>query len=471
MKVQTRHCLAAALGLGILGAASAAQEEGLPVVTFQPRMGEPVRGLTAAQMQRFLDGRTEFDTILTIADGLGPVFNDSSCSQCHSNPTSGGASGTDVTRFGKAAAGPVPFDPLASLGGSLLQADTIDPVNCQEVVPPQADVVIKRITPHTFGAGLLEAVPDAQIQFNANNPHPSLPQAGVPRPVQPVEGGPVRLGRFGWKGGVATVLTFSADASLNEQGLTNRFFPTENAPNGNLATLAICDTVPDPEDFFDPVTGRSRIDRQTDFQRFLAPPPQTPRSGMTGEAIFDSVGCNACHRASFTTGFVGEVALSNQLIRPYGDFLLHDMGALGDGIVDGIATEKRMMTRALWGIAGRDTLLHDGRVTGGTFAGNIDAAVQEHGGDAAFSRASYNALSGTDRAALAAFLQSLGRAEFDFENDGDVDEFDWFFLEPEFTGPGGAITPDDVGAIADVDQDGDFDLRDWGVLQEAFTGQ
>jgi CxxC motif-containing protein (DUF1111 family) len=435
-------------------------------------MGEPVRGLTPPELQRFEDGRAEFVDVLTVADGLGPIFNDSGCSQCHALPAPGGFSAESVTRFGRAATRFAPFDGLEGLGGTLLQDQSIDPANCSEVVPSEADVAILRITPHTFGAGLLEAVPDAAIQALADAPHPSLRQAGIPRPVQPVEGGAARLGRFGWKGGVATVLTFSADASLNEQGLSNRFFPVENAPNGDQAALAACDSVADPEDPIDPVTGLSRIDRQTDFQRYLAPPPQTPKSGMTGEAVFEAAGCAACHVASFTTGTVAEGALSAHAITPYGDFLLHDMGALGDGIVDGIASERLMMTRALWGVGQRQALLHDGRATGGAFGAIVDQAVLHHDGDAAFSRAAYQVLSTGDRAALAAFLRSLGCAEFDEDDDGDVDLFDVFFLSSDFGGPLAApIGADDHGALADVDQDADFDLHDWLVLQQAFTGQ
>ena len=72
---------------------------------------------------------------------------------------------------------------------------------------------------------------------------------------------------------------------------------------------------------------------------------------------------------------------------------------------------------------------------------------------------------------IADFMRSLGRAEFDFENDNDLDEFDYFFIFPDFQGPGTAYTPDDAAAISDVDCDGDFDMRDWAVLQQAYTGQ
>lgn len=458
-----------ASALVALSSAAAGQQ-----AQFQPRMGEPLPGLTASELNRFLLGRAEFDHVLSEAEGLGPIFNDSSCGQCHSTPAIGGSATTRVTRFGKAADGPNPFDPLASLGGSLLQKSLIagaDP-SCEEVVPPEADVVIERVTPICFGSGLLEAIPDADIVANETTPpHGSV--AGAVRMVAPVEGGPARPGRMGWKGGVATVLTFSADASVNELGLTNRFFTAENAPNGDPAKLLLCDTVSDPEDGPDGF-GFDRIDRQTDFQRFLAPPPQTPRSGMTGETLFDQVGCTACHIPDFTTGTAPEAALSGVDIKPYGDFLLHDMGTLGDGIVDGPATENVMMTRALWGVGYRESLLHDGRSTGGSFQDNVDDAVAWHDGEAAFSRDAYQALDPVDQALIGKFLQSLGRPEFDIDGaNNTVDIFDFFFLEEHFNGPAPAVphTPDDDGALADVDQDGDYDLQDALVLQRAFTGQ
>ncbi|MEM7309067.1 MAG: di-heme oxidoredictase family protein [Planctomycetota bacterium] len=466
-----RQAILIAAGFAFGGAAFAQQ------IDFQLRMGEPLRGLSPAQTTAFLNGRTEFDTVLTIADGLGPIFNDSSCSQCHSSPDIGGFSTTFVTRFGKAAVGGSPFDPLDSQGGSLLQEDGIGGP-CIEIVPAEADVVVSRTTPHIFGSGLLEAIVDQDIIDLENTPpHGSV--SGFAHMVAPIEGGPMRPGRMGWKGGVATLFTFSADASLNEMGLTSPFFPNENAPNGDASLLgppSNCDTVADPED-----PTLDRINRQTDFQLFLAPPPQTPKSGMLGESLFNAVGCNACHVESFTTAGHSEGVLNGHVIRPYSDFLLHDMGldalsggdGCGDGIVEGMATEQEMLTRALWGLGQRGGFLHDGRATGGTFADNIDAAVQDHGGEAAFSRTAYNALTPTEKGQLHDFLASLGRAEFDEDNNNTVDVFDWFFLSSDFTGPTPTtpILPDDHGAVADVDQDADFDMVDFLVMQRAFTGQ
>ena len=105
--------LTVAGGLLLTGVASAQVGD----VQIQPAMGDPLPGLTPAQLDRFQKGEVEFQHILSAGEGLGPIFNDTGCAQCHSTPRAGGGSDITVTRFG--AKGP-PFDPLASLGGSLL---------------------------------------------------------------------------------------------------------------------------------------------------------------------------------------------------------------------------------------------------------------------------------------------------------------------------------------------------------------
>ena len=436
----------------------------------QLRMGEPVHGLSAAELNRFALGKTQFKRQFNTADGLGPIFNDDSCATCHSTPAIGGASNKFVTRFGKAANGPNPFDSLDSLGGSLLQVQAIDP-NVQEFVPPQADVTASRVTPSAIGAGLVQAIPDATLLALAANP-PSPNVSGIAHMVTKAEDplGPQVVGRFGWKAQVATMLTFSGDAGLNEMGITNHLVPTEQAPNGNGALLAVFDTVADPED--NAPVGQRIIDRWDDFQRFLAAPPQWPPQGtMAGEVLFNQVGCADCHVSTFVTGAAPEAALSGKVIHPYSDFLLHDMGSLGDGIVQGQGTEKEMRTSSLWGVRFRNVLLHDGRANSGTFTQLVNSAVAFHDGEAAASRNAYQALSGADQAKVVAFLDSLGRLEFDAEGDNDRDDIDWFFLKPLFTGPAaGGFTVDSPNAIGDSDLDGDFDLADFGRFQRGFTG-
>lgn len=448
----------------------------------QPRMGDPVQGLSGTELARFFAGKSEgFEFQFPIAAGLGPIFNDVNCSGCHNQPASGGAGSKSVTRFGIAATMTTPFDPLdgtgpsgLSLGGSLQQSESIG-AGCEEVVPVEADFTIQRRTSSVFGAGLVESIDDADILIREANP-PAAWISGRVHWVQPPEGpAGLRAGRFGWKAQEATAMGFSSGASLNEQGITNDFAMVENAPNGNAAALAACDTVAEPEDVPDGF-GFRRIDRMTDFQRFTAPPPQTPKSGMSGEALFVSVGCADCHVASaYTTNAVAEAALSNKQIKPYSDFLLHDIGT-GDGVVQGGATGEEFRTVPLWGLRPRigGGMLHDGRGfdnNNPSDDNHLLLTIDMHENEAAPSRVAFQALAGADRQRVLQFLKSLGQLEFDYEGDHDVDSLDWFFLDFDglFSGPGAFYDADDPAAVADLDQDGDFDLVDFGWMQRATT--
>lgn len=429
----------------------------------QPKMGAPLSGLSPLELQRFETGRTDFGSVLDVASGLGPIFNQISCANCHNNPV-GGPGGTTVTRFGYDD-GKGSFDPLSAIGGSLLQAGAIDPA-VQEVIPPLANITAQRVTPSVLGAGLVEAIDDADLLANELNP-PSANVSGKAHMVTPLETptGPQRVGRMGWKAQIATVLSFAGDAAQNEMGLTNRLIPTENAPNGNAALLAAWDNVADPEDGPD-ANGFDFIDRITHFQRYLAAPPQTPKSGMAGEAIFDSVGCTDCHVASWTTRNdpALEVAIRNQTIRPYSDFLLHDVGLVSDFIADGQATQQEIRTPSLWGVRNRDPLWHDGRVAGGTLetrmlaSGNIIDLHAVFGSEARPSALAFQALPAADQLAVVAFLDSLGRAEFDGNGDNILDQVDiaGFLLAMA----GGPYTPDDLESVYDIDQNGWVDSID-----------
>lgn len=493
--------LLAATALMVFAAPSAA---GDGPIQAQPKMGEPLLGLNQGQLNRFLVGKDAFTRVLLVEEGRGPVFNQDSCASCHNNPI-GGSGGQTVFRFGTTTKGGG-FDPLADLGGSLLQALAIEDA-CAEEIPPEATIIAERLTPSTLGLGLVEAIPDADLLANETNP-PVNPVSGVAEVsgrahiVEAFEApGVPRVGRMGWKAQVPTLLTFTADAANNEMGLTNRFLPNEQDPNGiNPPDLADCDSVPD-DPYEDNVslgngTNREFIDVVTDFQRFLAPPPQTPKSGMTGEAIFVNIGCGDCHRPQFTTadGPPLEPALRNQEIHPYSDYLLHDMGLLGDGIVQGDASGLEMRTMPLRGLRVRDPLVHDARVAGGFFEDRITAAVEWHAvfgsearpaalrflhglpgtigapGTPETYEADLGGLDDDDRAAVVTFLDSLGRAEFDHDGDNDRDAADFIdFLACSLIDA--FITPDDACAVHDVDQDGDVDADDLNVLVAVYEGQ
>ncbi|MEE2912353.1 MAG: di-heme oxidoredictase family protein, partial [Planctomycetota bacterium] len=345
--------------------------------TPQERPGEPLSTLSEELLLRFERGKIAFEEDLGVKNGLGPIFNQTSCASCHNNPVGGPGTQT-VTRFG-AIDKKGGFDPLNNLGGSLLQAQAIDDA-VAESVPVEANVTSLRVTNGILAYGLVEAISDKDLLENRDSQPEG--QRGEAHMVSTFEDptAPLQVGRFGWKAQVATVLTFSADAAQNEMGLSNRFIPFDNAQNGNIKLLAKYDSVADPEDITDEF-GFDFIDRVTDFQRFLAPPPQTPKFGMTGENIFNVIGCNVCHTPSFTTTNDSniETPLRNVPIRPYSDFLLHDMGLAGDGIVQGDGGGRELKTPPLWGIAYRDPLWHDGRFSAGTFESRIENAIEEHG--------------------------------------------------------------------------------------------
>jgi len=436
----------------------------------QPKAGAPLVGLTAIELDRFFQGRALYQHDFTAAEGLGPIFNKESCADCHVNPLGGWGTIT-VTRFGFADKDF--YDDLSWLGGPLRQAGAIS-VACEEIIPPEANVIATRVTNSSMAFGMIEAIADADIQANADPDDLDADLvSGRARIVEPAESpGTQRVGRFGWKAQVATVLTFSADALHNEIGITNRFFTTENAPNGDLVQLAECDDVPDIEDITDG-EGFDFIDRVTDFQRFLGPPPQTPRSGMTGETLFNTIGCAKCHVAEWTTSNdrALEAALSGKTIRPYSDFLLHDMGLLGDSIEENGAEALEMRTPTLWNLRTRDPMLHDGRAAGGSFEERVagpQGAIWWHNVIASEARNSgiaFFALSVIDRAKIVAFLGSLGRLEFDTDGNGEIrlaDVIPFTLGGTNFQSCYGqhGVSPDDPCAIHDIDQDGAITLVD-----------
>lgn len=369
-----------------------------PVASGRP--GDPLAGLTATQLASFTLGLQEFSNVEGPEDGLGPIFNGTSCAQCHSVPGTGGSSTTTVTRFGRVVNGQ--FDPLTEKGGSLLQRFAIDPA-VLEVIPPEANIIANRLSTPLFGAGLIEAIPDATIQAGARQQKPDGVR-GRAAIIDDIASGTQRVGRFGWKAQQATLTSFAGDAYVNEMGITNRLFPVENAPNGNRALLAQFDKFADPEDPADPVTGRADIDSLADFMRLLAAPVPTrqSQSASEGERLFGQVGCATCHTPTMQTGTSPIAALDRKPVSLYSDLLLHDMGRLNDGIAQPPAGGMReMKTAALWGLRLRQPYLHDGR------AATVDEAIRGHDGEGAVARERYLRLSPINTQQLLDFLRTL----------------------------------------------------------------
>ena len=436
----------------------------------QPRMGQPLPGLTALELERFAIGRQLYGRPLTIQDGLGPIMNKSNCSSCHTNPV-GGWGSIAVTHFGIDNKGEFELYPGESQ--SLFQLLAVSQ-GCAETIPADATVVSSRVTNSSLAFGLIEAIPDAAIAANADpNDADGDGISGRVHWVVPLEtpGGMPRAGRFGWKAQVATVLTFSGDAARNEMGFTNRLEPHENAPNNDTSRLLECDPVADIEDVEDE-EGFAFIDRVTHFQRYLAPPPQTPRSGMAGEAVFTSIGCANCHVPEWSSSNDPslEAAIRGKTFRPYSDFLIHDMGLLGDGIQQDDASETEMRTPVLWGLRRRDPMLHDGSAAGGTFESRVTQAIIAHGpiGEGASSAAAFASLGAAERQQLIAFLDSLGRIEFDLDGDNGVDLDDFALMRDCLAA--GTANPNEACAVADVNQDGLVNAADMEVFALAFDG-
>jgi CxxC motif-containing protein (DUF1111 family) len=161
----------------------------------------------------------------------------------------------------------------------------------------------------------------------------------------------------------------AGDAYLNEMGITSPNFPVENCPIGDCSLLR-CSPVPDLED------DGTGVQAFTDFMRLLAPPlrgPITPEA-RDGEQVFARIGCAGCHVPTWTAGSSDVKAISGATFHSYSDFLLHDMGALGDGIEQGQASGTEMRTMPLWGLRVRQSFLHDGR------ADSIEGAILGHEG-------------------------------------------------------------------------------------------
>ena len=361
------------------------------------RFSLPLPSLSVSEKADFDVGKAEFLAVETPEGGLGPVFNDVSCVACHFQGGAGGFSRVTVTRFGKLVNGV--FDPLVEKGGSLLQKRATSK-EFLETIPAEANVVALRLTTPLFGAGLLEAIPDAVILAQETRTKVDGVKGRAARILDPASG-QTRVGRFGWKAQHATLDGFAADAYLNEMGVTNRLFPKENAPNGNALLLAKADQVLDPEDA--PAEGKADFNLAADFMRLLAPvPPMRPSAQINaGSLVFAQVGCAACHVPVLKTGPSPIAALANREVFAYSDLLLHDMGRLGDGIEQPPAKGNEMRTAPLWGLRLRDRYLHDGR------ASTLDLAIQAHEGEAAVARERFRKLDAAKRTALLAFLNSL----------------------------------------------------------------
>ena len=174
------------------------------------------------------------------------------------------------------------FQDIDPSRGSLFQVFSIPTHGCQSVIPPEANVIARRVPIPLFGAGLVDAIPDETIvaledPLDLNGDGVS----GRAARVIDLQSGDLRVGRFGWKAQVATLIVFGADAYRNEMGITNDLFPEELTFNLSDEQLRECDPIPDPEDIPEPGTGLRGIDNFESFMKFLAPLPRGPITSVS----------------------------------------------------------------------------------------------------------------------------------------------------------------------------------------------
>ncbi|HEY7679110.1 MAG TPA: di-heme oxidoredictase family protein [Terriglobia bacterium] len=336
-------------------------------------------------------------------EGLGPVYNAQGCSECHQNPVAGGISQITELRAGRSDGHGFTEHP----GGSLINDRAIHPA-IQERVLYGYNVRTFRTSLNTLGDGFVESIADETFQEIANRQPGQMRGDVILVPVGEA-GGALAVGRFGWKNQHASLLSFSADAYLNEMGITSPLQPNENSSNGQ--SLAAFDSMPDPEDLGDDV------EEFAAFMRSTKAPPRDERLAATqeaqaGEGIFRAIGCSICHVPSIATAppqtevnggmFVVPEALGNKIIHPFGDFLLHNIGT-GDGIVQngGPATRNKLRTAPLWGVRTRTRLMHDGQSL------TFEDAILRHLGEAAPVTNEFRRLSHRQRSLLIRFLESL----------------------------------------------------------------
>jgi CxxC motif-containing protein (DUF1111 family) len=336
-----------------------------------------------------------------VPDGLGPRFNLDSCGGCHAFPSLGGSSPPINPQVELATAlgarNQVPS--FITLTGPIREVRFKDDGQVHQlfVIRDRADIPAKtpecplqqpnfeqqlkkgnlifRIPTPVFGAGMVEAIPDATIVAHRDAVAPQATPLGIHGTTSQVGG---RVGRFGWKAQHFDLEAFAAEAYNVEMGITSPLKDVELERQKNCQFASVPNNVDGDVQVF------------TEFMRALPPPP--PPVTQTGRAVFDSVGCGLCHTPS-----LGGVPL-------FSDLLVHDMGALGDGIVQGSVGGTQFRTAPLWGVGQRLFLLHDGRTA------DLEAAILAHsspGSEASAVVTRFRVLSPGDHDALITFLKGL----------------------------------------------------------------
>jgi len=406
----------------------------------------PAPNINGSDLADHLDGDVDFESVFVTApasinQGLGTIFNNSSCVSCHPrdgrpsfpaniNARSGfflrvslpgqlenGAPipvpgfGTQIQNqaiFGYQPEGKfqVTYTDIVEIlsdGTQItLKKPTYSLIDTYIPFPGNA-LLSPRIGSPVFGLGLLEVITENDILQNQDiNDTDGDGISGKANYVFDAVTGTTKIGRFGWKANTATILEQCAGAYNGDMGITSYLKPIETGfgqSNG--------------EDGFgdDPELADHILQRVALYCKTLAvPAPRniTVSNVRRGAKIFEQLECAKCHIPKMQTGPSAIAALANQTIFPYSDLLLHDMGdGLADNRSDFLANGNEWKTRPLWGIGltnvvnNHTDFLHDGR------AKNITEAILWHGGEALNSKNKFKQLSAKDRNDLLNFIYSL----------------------------------------------------------------
>ncbi|MES9935898.1 MAG: di-heme oxidoredictase family protein [Sedimenticola sp.] len=270
-----------------------------------------------------------------------------------------------------------------------------------------------RVAQQMIGLGLLEAVDEAAILALAD------PEdidgdgiSGRPNRVWSREHGKVMLGRFGHKAGMPNVNEQSQAAFINDIGISVPLFPKGSGECTNLQIQCLEAPTGNSPQYDDLEAPPKVAELVTFYASNLAVPRQRNRDDpdvQAGETLFRKIGCSGCHTQEFVTKDKGVAReQNNQIIRPYTDLLLHDMGeGLADHRPEGAANGREWRTAPLWGIgltplvSGHSTYLHDGR------ARSLLEAILWHGGEAQSQRDAVTALSQHEREQFLKFIESI----------------------------------------------------------------
>lgn len=419
-----RRVAVAVVAFALVASTSACGEPLFPAAPDDDSILEgPIEGLTGAQLALFVRGDGEFGRAFAPADGLGPLFIAQSCAACHVGDGKGHPL-FDITRFGRYEG--ATFDPMIAHGGPQLQNRAIVGY-LAERVPAEATVMARFSPPAVTGLGLLEAVDDSTILALADSADldgdgisgrvswvPASPLVdelavealrGVPdAPARHLSWAGRYVGRFGKKATTVTLRHQTVVAYSEDMGLTTDDLSEDLLLPGTSGTGG--DGVTDPE------VGSGIVSSVVFYLRTLRPPPRRDASNpevLAGRERFIEVGCANCHVLTLRTGRSAIAALDRVEFEPLTDLLLHDMGPeLDDGYTEGNSASSEWRTAPLWGIGlaeqatgGTQFLLHDGR------ARTLRAAIGFHGGEAAASRAAFNALPVAEQERLLKYLRSL----------------------------------------------------------------